>query len=163
MTKNARDLEILIGIILVLLSIFSFYTIYLAIGWRIETWEKFYRHQYEFSWFDILIDLRLGIITAVMFLLGGIFIIANKVIGWYFTTIQSINSVVALLFIPSVQVSDVKVSFVDWIAYSISIILALIVVFMFTKQVRLKYKLTQKAYIYVAIGVSILLIDRFLI
>lgn len=163
MSKNTRDLEILIGIILVTLGIVSFYTLYLMIGWKIETWDKFFRTQYELSWIDIIIDLRPGIISAVMFLFGGVFIIANKVIGWYFSTIQSINSLVVLLYIPNVGESYVQDSFINWIAYSISIILVLILVFMFTKQIRHKYKLTQKSYIYVAIGVSILLIDRFLI
>lgn len=163
MTKNNRDLEIVISLALILFSFVGVYFIYQIANWQIEDWNRFLIDEFEFSWFRLIISMRSGIISVVLLSLGGVLLLLNKRLGWYSSIIVSINQFVTFLILAITNSNEATESLTKWVGYPLSVLLLCISLFLFTRQVRLKYQVNLKSLIIVLLGVGLLLTDRFLI
>jgi hypothetical protein len=161
MSRNVRHLEILIGIILIIFALFSCYGVYLGISWRIEYFEKYPQIYGGFSWSKIIALWHLNAITSLLLLFGGLFQVLGKKVGWYSVTIYSIYSAIVWSVVAVTLNADD--SSYRWIGLAISISFLFNLVFLFFKPIRAKYQTNKKSFLIVLLGVSLLLIDRFLI
>lgn len=161
MTKNNRDLEILIALLIMLLSIAFFSFAIWLMFYQLESFRRVIRNPEELSWFTILYFWYTPLVTNILSFIGGIYLLRNKIIGWYLVSCYAIYSTILLIGMGAKQVSAVNGD--NWILYLISIFFLLITIFMFSNQVRQKYSINKKSFVIVFIALFFLLVNRYLI
>jgi hypothetical protein len=158
MTKNWRDLEILIGILLFLIGGVCTYLIILQVLDHLDSFRN-HPHLYydKVSVGSIIWTYHTVVVLLAMSAIGGGLIIFQRKWGWILSLMSSsILTIVLILVFVRVDLIDLseKVIF-----YSIASILLLIAFTLFAKPFRIKYAFSRKEKIYILIMAFLLLVD----
>ncbi len=163
MTKNARDLEIVVAIFLILFSIAYFYLLLEVMSVQLDFFRKVLQHPEELVWYNLLVVWYIPILINFMFFLSGFGLIFSKRIGWYLASIYAIYATIFSAIFPTLYATsdDTLPEFeYNWLVYVISGCFLLISVFLFSNQVRKKYLVNRKSLVVVLIGTMLLLVNH---
>ncbi len=156
MTKNWRDLEILIGVFLILIGgSFS----YFIIETLIYVLDTFNNHPQSFpdgaSVISILWPYNISLGLSIMTVSGGILMILRRKLGWIISLLAT--SILSLLFVILIIRSAINDGQFMWIFLLFTGVLLLIFFTLLARPFRRKYVLSKRSKLYI-FGVAIVLV-----
>lgn len=160
MSKNWRDLEILIGILLFLIGGVLTYFIILLIIDDLDSFRKYSKlFSPDVSVGSILWSYHNLLVLLLMISVGGCFLIFEKKWGWAFSLLSS--SIFTIFLLSFFFQADLSEFSLKWLFYLLVVILILIVIALSARPFRVKYTLSKKSKLYILALTIILLVDTF--
>lgn len=156
MSKNARHLEILIGIIVLIMGLLAFCFGIFSILKRFEFHQTFPKNISEI--FFTIKYYSLLIIFPLLYSISGALLIARKKIAWIICVILNAEYVVMWLIFGLTN----KNNYEDiWFVYLLCSIYTLILIGLISKPSRVYYKPTFNNWAIIILTIILLLINRF--
>lgn len=160
MTKNWRELEILIGIVLSIVALFAFWLTYSMLIFYLDLSEKYSNYVgSEFSWFKFFKMYLLLAIMGFAMLIGGFFMIFEKKFAWICCVVSCFYGFV---FFASLY-TGIKDSVSIWILHAFNIFFLLILTAILSNPFRRKYRVQKRDWIIILSCFVLFVIDKFLI
>jgi hypothetical protein len=150
MTKNVRDSEILISILLTLLGIGLLYLIYIDFTRSVEL-NKIYSWYPKMTIGEISRLYHLPIIISVMLIISGPMLMMNKFSGWYTAFVSCVFlSLIMGLIIIFLMNSVHGLSGDYWMVWVLGGVFIVLSIVLITKPFRLKYQVNRKSWLMTA-------------